>query len=474
MSWLILLGCTDDQAEAEISEPQPPNIILIVADDLGWADVSTYGLDRVPTPNIDRIAEQGVAFTHGYVSSPACAPSRAALMTGQYPQSFGFEYNMFPQDGTRGLALDRITMADALKAEGYETALIGKWHQGVTDAHYPTERGFDEFYGFLSGTTTYVAVDTPGIVNAKPEQAPETEPRDEASALYTGADKVRVENFDQYLTSELTREAANYVRRDRDQPFFLYLAHHAPHRPFQAPQAYYDRFDHIEDHDRRVYVAMIAAMDDGIGELLDALEEAGQSDNTMVVFLSDNGCPARFEVCDCSARINGGKFTHLEGGIRVPFMMSWPAGLNPQGRVDTPVTALDLYPTFLAAAGEEEMPERLAGLDLVAALQDDTRDEIAARSLFWRQRPVSVIRQGDWKLVQVDGEVSGEETDSLTLFNLSEDPDELNNRAPEFPERAATMQAELSNWSAQQAEPSWPKFLTREVNVCGRATQAVY
>ncbi|WP_442625119.1 sulfatase-like hydrolase/transferase [Parasphingopyxis sp.] len=442
-----------------------PNIVLIVADDLGWSDVSSYGLDRVPTPNIDRIAADGVAFTNGYVTSPACAPSRAALMTGRYPQSFGFEYNMFPQDGTRGLPQSETTIAETLDAAGYRTGLVGKWHQGVQDHQYPTNRGFDEFFGFLSGTITYIDPAAPGIVNARPPETPETTPRDAASSVYTGADRQLVDNYNRYLTHELTREAVRFIETGGEEPFFLYLAHHAPHRPFQVPQRYYDMFADEPDHDRRVYMAMIAAMDEGIGDVLDALEARGLRENTIVIFTSDNGCPSRFGVCDCSAPINAGKFTHLEGGIRVPFLMSWPNGIDRRGFVDEPVSLLDIFPT-LAAVADAPGPAALDGIDLVAALGDDMAPA-RERALFWRQRPVSALRDGDWKFVRAPNAMG-------RLYNLGDDPAETADLSSAFPDRTRAMDDRLSLWERDLPEPSWPSFFERPVEVCGRESYAVY
>lgn len=445
----------------------PPNIVLIMADDLGWSDVSTYGLDRVPTPNIDRIAAAGVAFTHGYVTSPACAPSRAGLMTGRYPQAFGFEYNMFPQDGTRGLPASETTLAEVLKSAGYRTGLVGKWHQGVEDHQYPTNRGFDEFFGFLSGTITYVDPEAPGIVNARPDAAPETTPRDAASEVYTGPERRVVDNYDRYLTHELTREAVEFIERNTAGPFFLYLAHHAPHRPLQVPQAYYDRFNHIEDHDRRVFVAMIAAMDEGIGEVLDTLDANGLSDNTLIVFFSDNGCPTRFGVCDCTSLVNAGKFTHLEGGLRVPFMMAWPAALERRGLVHEPVIAIDLFPTLAAAAGAPFPEAPLHGVDLLAALQSGAQT-LSERALFWRQSPVRAVRRGQWKLIDNGGHLP------LQLFDLDADPGETRNLAELHPEIVERLRGELGDWEGGLSAPNWPLFFEQTVTVCERDAYAVY
>ncbi|MCP5432195.1 MAG: sulfatase-like hydrolase/transferase [Alphaproteobacteria bacterium] len=474
----LLAACGPGADEAAKAPPAPeqaaaagagrPNVVVIIADDLGWADVSTYGLDRVPTPNIDRIAKDGVAFSNGYVVAPVCTVSRSGLLTGRYPQRFGIEYLNMDDEINLGLPVSETTIADRLKKAGYHTGLVGKWHQGGTDEFYPTNRGFDEFYGILGGMTTYIDPATPGIVDATPGRAPKTAPKREGpQLLLKGPDREEVHNFDKYLTYELTDQANDFVARNKNDPFFLYLAYTAPHRPFQVPQEVYDRFPNIADHGRRTYVAMIAALDDSIGRFLDTLEAEGVRDNTLVVFLSDNGCPPQFESCDCSHPINAGKFTLLEGGIRVPFLLSWPKGLAARGRIDEPVSALDILPTALKAAGiAPPTDETLDGSDLVAIAQKPQGED--ERSFVWRTLPAYAVREGRWKLwTSID-------LNRTELFDLEADPGETADVAADHPEIVARLRARFDDWSKGASEPLWPVHHKEEVEVCGRVTEFIY
>lgn len=467
---LLLIATATSFAQASGADktaPPKPNVIVIIADDLGWADVSTYGLKRVPTPNIDSMARRGVAFSSGYVAAPVCAVSRAGLMTGKYPQRLGFEYNFDESNPGRGLPTTERTIADYLHTAGYRTAAVGKWHQGDAPGMYPTERGFDEFYGYLGGTTVHVRPGTPGFVEVDGGgQVPGAVERVGDTQVITGPDRKVVDNFDRYLTDDLTRQAIDFTDRSMaaNKPFFLYLAYSAPHRPFQAPKKWYDRFPEIADHKRRTYVAMIAAMDDNIGQLTDALKRKGAYDNTLIVFLSDNGCPPQFGICDCSHPVNAGKFTQLEGGIRVPFVLSWPKGLPPQGINDRPVSSLDVLPTILKAAGAPAAPG-LDGVDLIAV----ATDRAAKRPLFWRQSPVLSMREGKWKLWK------SLDRNTTKLYDLERDAGETSDLAQRFPEVVQRLDQELMRWNGTLAKkPLWPNKMNYNMDVCGRTTQAIY
>ena len=445
-----------------------PNVVLIMVDDLGWPDVSTYGLKRVATPNIDRIAGQGVAFSNAYVAAPVCAVSRAALLTGRSPQRFGFEYNLDDTNNFNdGLPVDQTTIAQRLQVAGYRTALVGKWHQGYTAPYYPTKRGFDEFFGFLAGETIYADPATPGIVTTRTKADRPIGARKLQQEIVQGPDGQVVKDFDKYLTGELTDQAVGYIDRNAkaETPFFLYLAYNAPHWPLQVPQAYYDRFANIEDPVRRTYVAMIAAMDDGVGQVLDALDRNGVAKDTLLIFLSDNGCPIQFGFCDCTHPLAAGKFTHLEGGTRVPFAMAWPSGLTPRGIVETPVSSLDVVPTILKAAGQTATDVKLDGRDLVATA---TRAPRQSRPLFWRQAPVSAARDGRWKLWR------SSDLKAVKLFDLQADPGETTDLAAVHPQVVARLAAELDQWERGLAPPRWPMHRRSEIEVCGRATEYVY
>ncbi|MBS0331930.1 MAG: sulfatase-like hydrolase/transferase, partial [Proteobacteria bacterium] len=440
-------------------------------DDLGWPDVSTYGLKRVATPNIDRLATSGVAFTDGYVAASVCAVSRAGLLTGRQPQAFGFDYNLDDSANMAdGLPTSEQTIADRMKALGYRTSAIGKWHQGEADAFYPTRRGFDRFWGFLAGETVYVDPKTPGIVTTKTKVDRPIDKRKPTGEIVEGPDRTVVHNFGKYLTDEITDQALDTIHAAKGQtaPFFLYLAYNAPHWPLQAPQAEYDKFPQIKNPVRRTYVAMIASLDDNIGRVLDELERTGQRDNTLIVFLSDNGCPIQFGFCDCSHPLAAGKFTYLEGGTRVPFMMSWPAGLKPHAPVDTPVSSLDIVPTLLrAAAPSKPLPKGLDGRDLLDIVRRP-RPELARRTLYWGQAPVFAVVQGRWKLWK------SLDRKTVSLFDLQADPAEEHNVADANPKVRTTLEAKLDAWRARQPPPAWPIHNSGSVDICGRETERVY
>jgi arylsulfatase A-like enzyme len=466
LAGLLLGGCaaTRPEAKASATAAPRPNVIVIMADDLGYADVSAYHKGRIPTPHIDRLGREGAIFTEGYVSTPICSPSRAALMTGRHQQRYGFEYNNGPaaRDAKEHLGLDprELTLGDVMKAGGYRTGVVGKWHLGWNDEHYPTNRGFETWWGFLTGQTNFIDPEAPGAVNG----APPSKTREDGSiaqpylqpnpltAIVTGADRTVIPHGEWYLTEELTRQALAFIDARDERPFFLYLAHHAPHTPLQTTQKYYDRFPHIEDRAQRVYAAMVSALDDSVGEILDHLDRRGISENTIVIFLSDNGCAAYLPGLCSPEPLAGGKLTHYEGGIRVPFMMRWPA-VVPAGTVhQAPVSSMDVFPTAVRAAGLPLPADRpFDGRDLVAQLQAARPD--SDRQLVWRSMPLRTVRQGDWKYHRdFDG---GDH-----LYNLRSDPRETQNLAASEPARLAELKAIYDRWEQDKVEPGWKARFT--------------
>lgn len=447
-----------------------PNVVVILADDLDWADVSTYGRADVPTPNIDRIAKTGVAFSSGYVAASVCAVSRAGLLTGRMPQRFGFTYNINDEgDAGAGLPTSEKTLAERLRPLGYRTAAFGKWHQGAEAEFYPTNRGFDEFFGFLAGETNYVDPQTPGMVTT-PTKADKyiILPRTGNHAMVEGPDKRPADDFSRYLTNQITDRAVDFINRSAaqgDRPFFTYIAYNAPHWPLQVPKSYYDRFAGVKDPVRRTYIAMIAAMDEGIGQILDTLESRRLRDNTIVVFLSDNGCPVQFGFCNPDHPWGAGKFTYLEGGVRVPFMISWPRAINAQAISDSPVSSLDIAATVLRAADPaHELPTELDGRDLLRTIRHPDPN----RLLVWGQEPVYAARQGDRKLwVSHDWKRS-------YLYNITADPaesEDLTNREPAAAERLA---ADIEHFRTSLPAPRWKLHTTRKVRINGHETEMVY
>jgi arylsulfatase A-like enzyme len=444
------------------------NVVVIVADDLGYADVSTYAPGRIPTPNIDRIGNEGVRFTDGYVTASVCSPSRAGLLTGRYQQRFGFEFNAGgdarAHEEHLGLHVGEQTLGDRMRDAGLRTAAIGKWHQGSQPEFYPTERGFDEFFGFLTGQTAFIDPDVPGVQNAEAPGGGVIIPRSaygERGQIVRGPDREVVANSREYLTEELTREAVAFLERNRDQPFFLYLAHHAPHLPFQATQPYYDRFPDISDHAQRVYAAMVSALDDGVGTVLDTLDALGLADDTLVVFLSDNGCATYTNVCACEP-VRGGKLTYYEGGVRVPLVMRWPGGL-PEGLVyEEPVSALDVLPTALAAIGARLPGDRaLDGVDLGPFLRGE-RAGSPHEALFWRIGPMTAMREGPWKTWR------SREGAFSYLFDLEADRNELENLVDRRPDVLQRLEQTYAEWEEGLVPPAWDPR-PAPVPACGEA-----
>ena len=405
-----------------------PNIVLIVADDLGYGDLGIQGCTEFKTPHMDSIAQRGIRFTSAYVTCPVCAPSRAGLMSGRYQDRFGFTGN--PEPGAKwGLPAGEKTIASVLKEAGYRTAAFGKWHLGEDPQYRPTARGFDEFYGFLSGMHSYTkAVDQKWgpIVRGDAEPA----------------------KLDKYLTFKLADEACAFVESAKDSPFFLYLAFNAPHTPMEAPPEYLAKTKQIKDRRRATYAAMVMALDDAVGQVLKRVRDAGIEENTMIVFLSDNG-GATIDGSErngaSNAPLRGSKAELWEGGIRVPFFVSWPDKISAGQVIDTPVISLDLFPTFAALAGAEA-PAALDGLDLSELLRGEVKT-LPPRDLFWRFYDTqAAVRSGDMKWVRVAPDKG--------LYNLSEDSAEENN---------------LMNRSGSEAERlnvlwrSWDRKNIREV-----------
>jgi len=426
---LLMPGC---RQQAAAQPPRRPNILLILADDLGYAELGVQGCRDVPTPHIDTIARNGIRFTNGYVSCPVCSPTRAGLLTGRYQQRFGHEFNPGPQAAAApefGLAAGEVTLAERLRPLGYATGLVGKWHLGFRPEVQPTARGFDELFGFLGGADTYLPDPT----------------RRRAGPIMRGTEVVEEA---EYLTDAFGREAVAFLERHRAQPFFLYLAFNAVHAPLQAPQAYLDRFAGIADEKRRTFAAMLSALDDNVGRVLTALRDLNLEEETLVVFLSDNGGPTP-TTSSSNVPLRGTKATMWEGGIRIPFLMQWKGRL-PADRVHSlPVSSLDLHATSVAAAGEAVSPDwHLDGVDLLPYLAGG-RTGRPHETLYWRMGQRHAIRHGDWKLVvTADQATPG-------LYNLVEDLSEEHDLAAARPAELAQLQGLYDAWDAEMAEPRW-------------------
>jgi len=451
---MMMPGCStafSPSSAAHNEMPSKPNVIVILADDLGYCDTELYGCDIIPTPNIRRIADGGVTFTNGYVTNPVCSPSRAGLLTGCYQQRFGFEFNTGPLSrdwGQQlGLPVTEATLADALKRAGYATGMVGKWHVGTRPQFHPTGRGFDEFFGFTPGANDYLDPTHPDSrVAGRDGRLARSKTWDNRKRrpIMRGTTPV---TETEYLTDAFSREAAAFIQRHRDRPFFLYVPYNAPHTPLQTTLTYYNRFPHIKEPYKRIYAAMVSALDDGVGLILDTLVENGIDENTMVFFLSDNGCALYTQACS-NDPLRLGKISQFEGGVRVPFCMTWPSHV-PRGKTyDMPVSSLDIFPTAVAAAGVELPTDRPRdGVDLAPYLNGSGHSR-PHDTLFWRNGPNWAIRKEDWKLFSAGGH--------HWLFDLSADIGEMKNLAAKRPELVKQIIDIHHQWNRQMIAPVWP------------------
>lgn len=468
----------------ENSTNQRPNILLITVDDLGMADCSLYGEGDVETPNIDRLGKEGIVFENAYVTSPVCAPSRAALMTGRYQHRFGFEYTMhdrylrnrleflgfrlfvnsYPwkpkwadnvpdRDAVdqQGLPTSEITLAEVLKKSGYQTGIVGKWHLGWSIEKRPSAFGFDEQYGFFHSHSLYAPEGSPGIVDQKIEND-WTDPhiwsgqRNGAHAIHRNY-QIIVEK--DYLTNRITEESIEYIERHKSAPFFLWISYNAPHTPLQAPKKYVDQYQHIKDPVKRVYRAMIHNLDDNIGRLADYLAATKLDTNTLVIFISDNGGAEYTHTTD-NGRYEGGKNTQFEGGIKVPMIIRWTGKLPAGKRYRPMVSSLDVFPTSIRAA-EALSPETrpIDGVNLLPFLLDSLPGN-PHEYLHWKRGQSMAIRTNQWKLM-----INDHSGDTL-LYNLDgnrfEDPDESSH----YPEVVTTLFNRHKEWMKTHQPPMWP------------------
>jgi arylsulfatase A-like enzyme len=420
------------EALAHAAAPAKPNIILILVDDLGYNDLGIQGCTDIPTPHMDSIGRNGIRFTQGYVSCPLCAPTRAGLMTGRYQQRFGFEHNPGPENQAGddfGLPLTESTLAERLKKLGYATGMIGKWHLGFKAEFQPTKRGFDEFFGFLSGAHPYM----PGKTGAQ-------------NPILRGSAPVEEK---EYLTDAFAREAVAFIDRHRSNPFFLYLPFNAVHTPLEATEKYLARFKNIQDSKRRTHAAMLSALDDAVGAVLSRVRAAGLEEKTLIILLGDNGGPTQ-QTTSSNTPLRGFKAQVLEGGIRIPFLMQWKNRI-PAGKVETrPVISLDIHPTAVAAAGATIDPAwKLDGTNLLPNLTEG-KSGMPHETLFWRMEPQWAVRHGDLKLVSTGAEKEA-------LFDLSGDPGESKNLSVERPEDVKKLKSLFDEWNSQLQASKWQR-----------------
>jgi uncharacterized sulfatase len=483
---------TGTDSEGRDPASRPPNIVLILADDLGWNDISLNGPNpTVQTPNIDALAAEGVTFTQGYAANATCAPSRAALMSGRYGTRFGFEFTPTPpgfmpivglvsstQDRPllppsvlnteesdlsfqeMGMPPSEITLAELLADRGYHTAHIGKWHLGRENGMAPQDQGFDESLLMASGL--YGRLDDDNVIQARQEFDPID--RFLWAALGFAASFNGGPMFEppRYLTDYYTDEAVKVIEANRDRPFFLYLAHWAPHTPLQATREDYEALSHIELHRERVYAAMIRALDRGVGRVMEALKANGLDENTLVMFTSDNGAAGYIGLPDVNDPYRGWKITLFEGGLRVPFLARWPAQLPAGATYDAPVHHFDMYATAAAAAGADLPADRVMdGVDLTRLVTRADTAEAPHDYLFFRSGAAQAVRDQRWKLV-----VSAPQglPRQEWLFDLTADGERIDLLA-EHPAVADRLRGVLEAHNEQQAEPLWPWTATMAQNV---------
>lgn len=481
---------TASQAPAE----RPPNIIFILADDLGINDISTFGGGvaggRVPTPNIDRLAAEGALFSTAYSGTGTCAPSRAMLMTGRYPTRTGFEYTptppgmsrivpMFANDmrtglppteyvkendkimppfAEQGLPSEEITVAEVLKDRGYHTVHIGKWHLGNAAPFRPNDQGFDESLDMASGM--FLPAGDPRGVEARLDFDPIDKflwARMDFAASYNGSDWFEPGG---YLTDYWTEESLKVIEANRNRPFFLYLAHWGVHTPLQATKEDYEAVGDIEPHRLRVYAAMLRAVDRSVGAIMDKLEEEGLADNTIIVFSSDNGGAGYIGIPEVNEPYRGWKITLFEGGIRVPFFMKWPAAIQPGTVVNEPVAHIDLMPTLAAVAGAP-LPAgvEIDGQNLLPLATGNGDFARPGDAIYWSSGYYKVVRAGGWKL-----QVNGRQNKSW-LFNLNTDPTEQTNLAASEPEKLAELQALIDAHWKDARQPLYPYTIESPIKI---------
>lgn len=456
----------------------PANVVIIMADDMGWADNSLgqAGPGRYPTPNLLKLAQSGVRLDRAYVTAAVCAPSRAAMLTGRYQNRFGYDHlpgsldldtDKLPAEVKDKLGVDvrELTLADVLKSAGYRTGAIGKWHLGFQDQFYPTRRGFDEFYGFLGGQTQYIRASAPGVHlggTGSPQTSRHAEKRFASTMFMQGPDRTPVDNFDTYLTDDLTDQGVKFIDKNKNRPFFLYLAYNAVHAPFEVTDKYYQRFPDIKNEDERIKAAMTSALDDGIGRVVRELERLGLRDNTLVVFLSDNGCAMYLDAAACSCQpLRGGKLSEYEGGLRTPMILSWPARLPKSKVYAKTASALDIFPTAVAAARTKLPSDRAYdGVDLVPYLTGkDAR--IPHDTLYWKRDPYEAVMSGGWKLWR------SQDQSVKMLFNVAKDRNEATNLYSQRPDKVTELSKRLDTWSASMPPESFPTQHLVNSNYCG-------
>ncbi|QGJ70443.1 N-acetylgalactosamine-4-sulfatase [Planctomycetales bacterium 10988] len=471
----LILSLESSFAQNRAKANERPNIVLLFADDLGYGELGCQGNPEIPTPHIDSIAANGIRFTQGYVTASYCSASRAGLITGRYQVRFGYDFNpigYLNEDPRLGLPPEETTLPEHLQQTGYATGIVGKWHLGGTAKYHPLHHGFESFFGFLHEGHYFVPPPYRGVTTmlrrkALPDGTHGRWVRPDgrlilsthmgsAEPAYNAGNPILHDsqpvNETEYLTDAFTREAVAFIEEHQSRPFFLYVPYNAVHSPLQGAESYMERFAEIPDVHRRVFAAMLSNLDDSVGTILQKLEETGLRENTLVIFLSDNGGPTR-ELTSSNLPLRGEKGSLYEGGLRIPFMLQWPARL-PAGEVyREPIISLDLLPTIAAATATPlRNQEQLDGVDLLPYLTGERPGRPHDR-LFWRQKKRAALRFEDWKLVKNPGRG---EPDGWQLFDLRDDIGEQRNLAEKEPERLQKLVKMWEDWNEPMPEAIQP------------------
>ena len=468
-----------------------PNIILILADDLGFNDVSFYNGGAADgslmTPNIDNLAKEGVAFLNGYAASPVCSPSRAAIMTGRYSSRYGFEFTPYPAQAAKimnllreddeletiyledvqldevgltigGLPDKEVTVAEMLQKNGYYTAHIGKWHLGgFTDGMKPNDQGFDD--SLMLNSSLYLPKNHPDIVNAKVDSSIEDMvwASSQFAASFNGSEPFKPGG---YITDYYTDEAIKVINNNKDRPFFLYLGHFAPHNPLQSLRKDYEKHNHMENHTLQVYSGMIEALDRSIGKIVTTLEENGLTENTLIIFTSDNGGAGYIGLDNINKPYRGWKLTHFEGGMHIPFFAKWPAKIKKDMRYDKRIHHTDIFSTILGAASIEPPKEiKIDGINLIPFLTNEKSGE-PHQTLYWKNASYQAVIHNDWKLLR-----SKFPNEQEYLYNLKKDPYEQNNLAMSELTLKSLLHEKLDTHIESMPEPNWPQSVFMPVVV---------
>lgn len=484
--------------KSTIRSQKPPNIIILLADDLGKYEVSAYGVDHISTPNIDRIGEEGVIFDEGYVTAPTCAPSRCGLMTGRVQNRYGFETQImehyptniieywsgkyfvntgsfimkakpdFPaewQAHKQGVPPTEITLAERLKAMGYHTGIVGKWHLGISRHNLPLNRGFDYQFGFYGAFSLYTPErNWSHVINHEHQSFSaqhqwNTGRYGEAAIMEMGEEIYEEE----YLTYAFRDKAMDFIEENKEEPFFLYCAFSAPHVPFQAPVDYYCMYEDVEDDNKRVYYAMISALDDAIGEIHQKIKDLGLEENTIIYLLSDNGGASYTKATD-NGPLKGGKLTQFEGGINVPFMMKWKGKIPAGSRYEYPVSSADIFATSVLNAGGTLPADReYDGVDLIPYVTGKNKDR-PHQHLFWRADHIWAIRDGDYKLILSTRDGWAE------LYDLKKDKSEIYNLKEQMPELYQVLYDTHKQWQDSNLpdKPLWPRIMDKKFVLYGK------